>query len=114
MAPDKNPTVLGQLHKQVKDLASIAPLLAAIVAPLSVLFDIPALGEKWYLKDGIEQPDPRASLILSSISLGSNVVANILLIVRFSTSNEWWRVATRVSILWWIIKVSIGYARSDI
>lgn len=107
MIPSDKQTLIAEARTRIKDLASIAPLLAAIISPLSTLFDIPALTERWYFKAGIEQPDPTASLVLSGVGLGANIIANILLVVRFSTADEWWRVATRASIVWWTIKVSL-------
>ncbi|KAG9075917.1 hypothetical protein FRC06_009810 [Ceratobasidium sp. 370] len=85
--------------------ASIAPLTASLIAPLAVLLDIPALTEKWYTRDGEPQPDPRASLILSGFSLGFSLIANVLLVVRFSLSGSRWRIATRISVLCWMVKV---------
>ncbi|KAF8594432.1 voltage-gated potassium channel [Ceratobasidium sp. AG-I] len=89
-----------------QSFASIAPLTAAIIAPLAVLLDIPALTEKWYIRNGEPQSDPLASLILSGLSLGFSIFANALLVVRFSLrdENNGW-IATQVSILCWIIKV---------
>ncbi|KAF8594433.1 voltage-gated potassium channel [Ceratobasidium sp. AG-I] len=93
--------ILPRLHL----FASIAPLTAAVIAPLAVLLDIPALTEKWYTRDGEPRPDPRASLILSGLSLGFSVIANALLVVRFSLRGANWRIATRISIVCWIVKV---------
>lgn len=107
MRPTDKQTLIAGARARTKDLAAIAPLLAAIISPLSILFDIPALTERWYLKGSIEQPDPRASLALSGVGLGANIIANVLLVVRFSTADEWWRVATRASIVWWTTKVSL-------
>lgn len=107
MIPKDKQTLIAQTRTRIKDLAAIAPLLAAIIAPLSILFDIPALTERWYLKAGVEQADPTASLALSGVGLGANIIANVLLVVRFSTADEWWRVATRASIVWWTTKVSV-------
>ena len=62
--------------------------------------------EKWYTQGGTPQPDPTASLILSGFGLGMSVVANALLIIRFSLEDQAWRMATYVSVIFWIIKVS--------
>ncbi|KAG9125493.1 hypothetical protein FRC07_007378 [Ceratobasidium sp. 392] len=93
---------------RIRAFASVAPLTAAVIAPLAVLLDIPALTEKWYIRDGEHQPDPRASLILSGFSLGFSLIANVLLVVRFSLDGSRWRIATRVSVLCWIVKVITG------
>ncbi|KAF8511620.1 voltage-gated potassium channel [Hysterangium stoloniferum] len=100
--------------------ARVAPLLAAILAPFSVLFDIPALSESWFVDSDSNVfliptrvtplPDPKGNITLSAVGLLFNVIANALLIVRFSTgaSAKWWRVATRLSIVSWICKVVIA------
>ncbi|EIN11143.1 voltage-gated potassium channel [Punctularia strigosozonata HHB-11173 SS5] len=97
-------------RQRIHDLATVAPLLAAVIAPLSVLLDIPALSQTWYLKNGVPQPDPKASLVLSAIGLSFNVFANSLLIIRFSLAEKPWRIATRVSTACWGVKVSISLA----
>ncbi|KAG8784636.1 hypothetical protein FRC12_018470 [Ceratobasidium sp. 428] len=89
---------------RIHTFAGIAPLTASLIAPLAVLLDIPALTEKWYIRDGEPQPDPRASLILSGFSLGFSLIANILLAVRFSLKGSRWMVATRISVLCWTVK----------
>jgi potassium channel subfamily K len=53
----------------------------------------------------VTQPDYPASLILSSVGLGFNVLANVLLIIRFSVGEKWRRTATRVSTICWDTKV---------
>ncbi|ELU39536.1 hypothetical protein AG1IA_06442 [Rhizoctonia solani AG-1 IA] len=82
--------------------ASISPLTAAVIAPLAVLLDIP---EKWYTRNGQPQPDPRASLILSGLSLSFSLVANALLVIRFSLEGRRWMIATQISVACWIVKV---------
>lgn len=62
--------------------------------------------EKWYTKDGVSQPDFKASLVLSAISLVATVIANALLVIRFSLTARRWRVATRISVIFWAIKVA--------
>ncbi|KAG8718876.1 hypothetical protein FRC08_004164 [Ceratobasidium sp. 394] len=96
-----NAYLLPRLHL----FASVAPLTASLIAPLAVLLDIPALTEKWYTRDGESQSDPRASLILSGFSLGFSLIANVLLVIRFSLGGSRWRIATRVSVLCWTVKV---------
>ncbi|CAE6476460.1 unnamed protein product [Rhizoctonia solani] len=88
--------------------ASVSPLTAALIAPLAVLLDIPALTEKWYTRNGEPQPDPRASLILSGLSLGFSLIANALLVIRFSLQGRGWTVATRISVACWVVKVVTG------
>lgn len=88
--------------------ASVAPLTASLIAPLAVLLDIPALTEKWYTRNGEAQPDPRASLILSGLSLGFSIIANALLVIRFSLHGTGWGVATQVSVACWVVKVVTG------
>ncbi|TDL28923.1 voltage-gated potassium channel [Rickenella mellea] len=95
--------------KNIRALASISPLLAAVIAPLSTLMDIPALTEHWYdYKDGTGRPDPRTNIYLSAIGLAFNVLANGLLIIRFSASDHFWATATRMSVLCWAIKVVVA------
>jgi potassium channel subfamily K len=77
--------------ESVRQAANYAPLLAAILAPVSTLYDIPALAQKWYAFNGQNLPDPRASLILSGLSLAFSIIANVFLVLRFSIR------ATRVS-----------------
>ncbi|KAB5589919.1 Outward-rectifier potassium channel TOK1 [Ceratobasidium theobromae] len=88
--------------------ASISPLTASLIAPLAVLLDIPALTEHWYTRNHEPQPDPRASLILSGLSLGFSLIANALLVVRFSLRGRGWRIATQFSVACWIVKVATG------
>ena len=92
-------------------LPQFFPLLAAVLAPLSTLLDIPAYTEHWFFtkndSDGTltPLPDPHTNLALSLTGLIFNIVANWLLIVRFSVGNKTWRVATRVSLGFWVLKV---------
>ncbi|KAG8712754.1 hypothetical protein FRC11_014283, partial [Ceratobasidium sp. 423] len=90
--------------------AGVSPLTAALIAPLAVLLDIPALTEKWYTRNGQPQSDPRASLILSGLSLGFSLIANALLVVRFSLQGKGWTAATRISVVCWVIRVVTGIA----
>jgi hypothetical protein len=74
------------IEETLRQFANYAPLLAALLAPLSTLYDIPSLSQKWYSYDGAELADPKASLVLSGISLAVSVTANTLLVLRFSVS----------------------------
>lgn len=65
-----------------------APLVAALIAPVATLYDIPALSQKWYSYNGQTLSDPSASLILSSISLALSIIANTLLVVRFTVQAD--------------------------
>ncbi|KAJ1300970.1 hypothetical protein OPQ81_003395 [Rhizoctonia solani] len=84
------------------------PLAAAVIAPLAVLLDIPALTEKWYTLNGQPQSDPRPSLILSGLSLGFSLIANALLVIRFSLQGKRWMIATQISVVCWVVKVVTG------
>ncbi|WVQ98939.1 hypothetical protein IAU59_006071 [Kwoniella sp. CBS 9459] len=95
--------------RSFKTFAKYCPLVSAIFAPLSTLLDIPALTQHWYAQYGVTQPDPKASLILSAIGLALNVLANVLLVVRFSSKTTfWWRHATRWSLISWIGKTVVA------
>jgi potassium channel subfamily K len=74
------------------------------MAPLSTLLDIPALTQHWYSFGEADVDDATTSLVLSAVGLGFNVLANILLVVRFSASKHW-RIASHVSLVAWLIKV---------
>ncbi|CAE7156995.1 unnamed protein product, partial [Rhizoctonia solani] len=95
----------SSLLRPIYLFAGVSPLTAALIAPLAVLLDIPALTEKWYTRDGEPQADPRASLILSGFSLSFSLIANALLLVRFSLQGRGWTIATRVSVACWSVKV---------
>ncbi|CAD6573140.1 MAG: hypothetical protein TREMPRED_000733 [Tremellales sp. Tagirdzhanova-0007] len=94
---------------RIRTFAEYCPLVAAIIAPVATLLDIPALTQHWYTRYGVSQPDPKASLILSGFSLSFNIFANILLIIRFSAkSTFWWRHSTRWSLLMWLAKTTVA------
>lgn len=79
------------------------------MAPLSTLLDIPGLSQRWYLTDdGGALPDPRTNVALSALGLAFNLVANALLIFRFSTGAQWWRSATIISTAAWWLKTIIA------
>ncbi|KZT43256.1 voltage-gated potassium channel [Sistotremastrum suecicum HHB10207 ss-3] len=92
----------------LQDIGQVCPLVAAVLAPFSTLFDIPALTQEWFAKDDQPFPDVHASLVLSAVGLAFNVVANGLLIVRFSSRYYLWKITTRVSLLCWAIKVIVA------
>ena len=75
------------------------PLLAAIFAPLSTLLDIPGLSQPWFKLNGENVKDPYASLILSSFSLAFNLVANALLVARFTCREAWWSIVMTLSVV---------------
>ncbi|CAE6533692.1 unnamed protein product [Rhizoctonia solani] len=99
---------LSFAFRPLYSFARVSPLTAALIAPLAVLLDIPALTEKWYTRNGQPQPDPRASLILSGLSLGFSLIANALLVVRFSLQGKKLIVATQISVVCWVVKVVTG------
>ncbi|CUA74245.1 Outward-rectifier potassium channel TOK1 [Rhizoctonia solani] len=99
---------ISSILQHIYLFANVSSLTAALIAPLAVLLDIPALTEKWYTRNGEPQPDPRASLILSGLSLGFSLIANALLVVRFSLQGRGWNIATRISVACWFIKVVTG------
>lgn len=100
----------GRKHN-AKVFAKYCPLISAIIAPLSTLLDIPALTQHWYDRNGVAQPDFTVSLVLSAIGLALNVVANVLLVIRFSShSRRWWTKATRLSLVFWIGKTAFAIA----
>jgi potassium channel subfamily K len=116
-------------NSALQSWAQISPLLAALIAPMTSLLDIPALTackirvscilglpftpifslfqQHWYSKYGFPQPDPAASIVLSAVSLGLNLLANVLLVLRFSATARYWHLATVMSLLCWFLKVSI-------
>ena len=100
--------------KELRQFPVLAPLFAAVFAPLSTLLDIPALTEPWFFQehtDGLQKlPDPTACLTLSAIGLTFNVLANGLLIARFSTGERGWQLATKLSMGCWIIKVRTWFS----
>ncbi|KAJ4473895.1 voltage-gated potassium channel [Lentinula aciculospora] len=101
--------------EDLKTLPVFAPLIAAVIAPLSTLLDIPALAEPWFFQYHPESgtltklPDPPTNITLSGVSLGFNVLANALLIVRFSLTEGLWQHSTNVSLVCWIVKFGIAF-----
>lgn len=114
--------VLNMEH--LTTFAQYCPLATAILAPLATLMDIPALTvrplctswrrkadkqQRWYTKSGIQQDDPGVSLALSGVGLALNVIANILLIMRFSSKTKIW---IRQTVFWslgcWVAKTIVA------
>ncbi|KAL5534612.1 hypothetical protein ACEPAG_1075 [Sanghuangporus baumii] len=99
----------------LKSLPTFAPLIAAVIAPLSTLLDIPALTEPWFFQhnsdgDGLTKlRDPHTNIVLSAVGLAFNVLANWLLLLRFSVSDGLWRYSTRVSLGCWVVKLVIAF-----
>jgi len=99
----------NKLYTFACKLSNAAPFAAAIMAPLSTFLDIPGLTMRWYLtNDGGALPDPAGNIALSALGLAFNLLANALLLARFSTGQKWWRTATVVSVVAWWIKTIIA------
>ncbi|CAK9784042.1 unnamed protein product [Cutaneotrichosporon oleaginosum] len=81
-----------------RNFARFAPLVSAILAPVSTLFDIPAL---------TPVKDPKACLALSGIGLAFNVVGNVLLVLRFSSPHRRSK-AVSYSLYCWVAKTIIA------
>lgn len=99
-----------KLHQTLQSWASVAPLMACILGPLSILLGIPALSQRWrgYVQDNVvlyTLPDPGLNIILASLSLACEVFANAVLMLRFSSIAV--EVTTRLSLALWIAKVAI-------
>jgi len=78
------------------------------MAPLSTLYDIPGFSQRWYIANGVQQPDPHPNLALSALGLAFNVIANSLLVLRFSSRRKWWKSAMYLSTACWVIKTIIA------
>lgn len=95
------PAIAASLNRAVPAL----PLICALLAPASTLYDIPALTQRWYTRDGIPIPDPAGSIALSATGLAFNAVANTLLVFRFSaTAHAWHKTTVLASTMAWIVK----------
>lgn len=70
--------------------------------------DVPDSCQSWYTLDGVAQPDPAANKTLSALSLHFNTVANILLLVRFSSKHRWWKPSMYLSTLCFLIKTILS------
>ncbi|WWD01178.1 hypothetical protein V866_008118 [Kwoniella sp. B9012] len=100
---------LRKRKMRLKTFAKYCPLVSAIFAPLSTLLDIPALTQHWYARDGSPQSDPKACLVLSAVGLALNIIANILLVMRFSAKSKWWwKHSTRWSLICWLGKTVVA------
>ncbi|KAF7971393.1 hypothetical protein HWV62_21228 [Athelia sp. TMB] len=95
-------------RKTIREWAKIAPLLAALIAPITSLLDIPALTQNWYTKNNVPQKDFTASLVLSAVGLAFNLTANALLVARFSAEGKYWHLATQMSLGCWIVKTILA------
>ncbi|BEJ16499.1 hypothetical protein CspHIS471_0511040 [Cutaneotrichosporon sp. HIS471] len=96
-----------------RNFARFAPLVSAILAPLSTLLDIPALTQHWFYINDFGVQDPPACVALSAVGLAFNVVGNILLVLRFSSPYRNSKAVSR-SLYCWIAKtiiaiINIGY-----
>ena len=63
---------------------------------------------RYLTNDGGALPDPAGNIALSALGLAFNLLANALLLARFSTGQKWWRTATVVSVVAWWIKTIIA------
>ena len=100
--------------------AQMTPLMAAIFGPLSILLGIPSLSQRWHgklldppvLSNGFSNfaslPDPPLELVLSAVSLFIEILANTLLVLRFSNIHIRW--TTWISYCFWIAKFAIDIA----
>lgn len=99
-----------KIYLTLQSWASIAPLMACILGPLSILLGIPALSQRWrgYVVGNeviYTLPDPALNIILASMSLACEVFANALLMLRFSSIAVY--ITTAASLALWIAKVAI-------
>lgn len=99
----------------IASTASMAQLLAALIAPVSTLLVIPAMSQPWYKHRHTQAdvPDPTLNIVLSAINLGTNSLANAFLLVRFSVADrKIWKVAIHMSLILWI--VNLGFAITNL
>ncbi|GFZ48406.1 hypothetical protein JCM24511_06154 [Saitozyma sp. JCM 24511] len=90
--------------RTVRIIAKYCPLIAAILAPLSTLLLIPAVAEHWYTRNGVPVRKFPISIFLSAVGMALNLLANVLLILRFSfLKDKRWRYATSWSTICWLI-----------
>jgi potassium channel subfamily K len=96
---------LPAIKSSLADAVPTLPLICALLAPASTLYDIPALTQRWYTQNGSPAADSPASIALSATGLAFNAVANTLLVLRFSATGHRWRKTTVIaSTLAWVIK----------
>lgn len=98
------------MYLTLQSWASIAPLMACILGPLSILLGIPALSQRWrgYVDVNVVTetlPDPGLNIILASMSLACEVFANFILMLRFSSIAV--PLTTSLSLALWVAKVAI-------
>ncbi|KZT57304.1 voltage-gated potassium channel [Calocera cornea HHB12733] len=94
---------MGKYYDSALAAARLAPLTAAILAPLASLLAVPAVSQNWFAdSNGDGVPDTEASLVLSGVSLGLVLIANALLVLRFSKAQKRWRIITTISTFVWI------------
>lgn len=100
---------INDFKASARTWATWAPLAAALLAPVSTIYDVPSTSQRWYTYNGESLPDPTASLILSGFSLAFSILANTALVFRFSVRvAKSWRWATRISLVGWILKTLLG------
>lgn len=100
-----------RLHETVSSFTLGGPLIAALLAPASTLYDIPALSMRWYALNGVSVPDPYASRVISVISLVCSIIANALLVIRFTVhAPKAWRLGIIASTVGWILKTALSMA----
>ncbi|KDN49214.1 hypothetical protein K437DRAFT_79565 [Tilletiaria anomala UBC 951] len=89
-------------------------LFAALISPVSTLYEIPAVSQPWFLVISPAAPpikvrDPPLCIVLGAFSLALNVIANILLLVSFShASVAIWRLTSAISFLFFIAELVIA------
>ena len=108
------------VRREAASWAQMTPLMAAIFGPLSILLGIPSLTQRWHgrvldppvLAGGISNfdsmPDPVLELVLSGVSLLFEVLANTLLVLRFSNIHG--KLMTWISYFLWISKLVLDMA----
>ena len=116
--PHRSTEAHALARAEASSWAQMTPLIAATLGPMAVLLGIPSLTQHWSghvlnppgLPDGTPNyttlPDPSINLILAIITLGCEVLGNVLLIMRFSNFHA--RATTWGSYVFWIGKVFVG------
>ncbi|CAO1627260.1 unnamed protein product [Parajaminaea phylloscopi] len=64
------------------------PILSGILAPFSIMLEVPGLTTKWYVRQGAEggyRPNPALLEVGLAISMASAVLANVFLLFRFTS-----------------------------
>ena len=57
----------AEFKQSVDDFLAALPLVTSLIAPLSTLYDIPGLTQRWYTFNGEEVSDPPANVALSAV-----------------------------------------------